>query len=87
VAQVASDALGVPHLTDTRALTDIHVVDISREILEMSAVVFAPAANPLADPRVRLHVEDGRFFLQTSPESFDLITGEPPPPKAAGIVS
>jgi spermidine synthase len=74
-------------LTDTRALTDIAVVDISREILDLSPVVFAPAAGPLADPRVRLHVEDGRFFLQTSPESFDLITGEPPPPKAAGIVS
>jgi spermidine synthase len=32
-------------------------------------------------------VEDGRFFLQTSAASFDLITGEPPPPKAAGIVN
>jgi spermidine synthase len=74
-------------LTDTRALTGIHVVDISRDILEMSSVVFPPGANPLADPRVKVHVEDGRFFLQTSGESFDLITGEPPPPKAAGIVS
>jgi predicted membrane-bound spermidine synthase len=74
-------------LTDTRALTRIHVVDISREILEMSSVVFPPGQDPLADPRVRVHVEDGRFFLQTTGESFDLITGEPPPPKAAGVVS
>ena len=74
-------------LTDTRALTGIHVVDISREILAMSSVAFPPAANPLADPRVQVHVEDGRFFLQTSGESFDLITGEPPPLKGAGIVS
>ena len=34
-----------------------------------------------------VHVEDGRFFLQTTRRRFDLITGEPPPPKAAGIVS
>jgi spermidine synthase len=74
-------------LTDTRALTGIHVVDISREILEMSSAVFAPVENPLADPRVQVHVEDGRFFLQTSGESFDLITGEPPPPKGAGIAN
>jgi spermidine synthase len=74
-------------LTDTRTLASIDVVDISREILEMSAAVFPPGENPLADPRVRVHVEDGRFFLQTSRDSFDLITGEPPPPKAAGVVN
>jgi len=74
-------------LTDTRALTVIDVVDVSPEILGMAPVVFAPGQSPLADPRVRVHVEDGRFFLQTSAASFDLITGEPPPPKAAGIVN
>jgi predicted membrane-bound spermidine synthase len=74
-------------LTDTRALTGIHVVDISPEILEMTSAVFPPAENPLTDPRVQVHVEDGRFFLQTTTRSFDLITGEPPPPKAAGIVN
>jgi spermidine synthase len=74
-------------LTDTRSLTGIHVVDISRDILDMSAVVFAPAASPLADSRVHVHVEDGRFFLQTTGETFDLITGEPPPPKASGVVN
>jgi spermidine synthase len=74
-------------LTDTRALTVIHVVDISREILEMSSLLFPPGQDPLADPRVRVHVEDGRFFLQTTRASFDLITGEPPPPKAAGVVN
>lgn len=74
-------------LTDTRALTSIDVVDISREILDLAEVVFPRQQNPLADPRVAVHVEDGRFFLQTSAASFDLITGEPPPPKAAGIVN
>ncbi len=74
-------------LTDTRALTSIHVVDISREILDMASVVFPPGHSPLGDPRVAVHVEDGRFFLQTTAASFDLITGEPPPPKGAGVVN
>ena len=34
-----------------------------------------------------MHVEDGRHFLQTSSERWDVITGEPPPPKNTGIVS
>ena len=45
------------------------------------------ADYPLGDPRVTVHVEDGRFFLQTTRRRFDLITGEPPPPKLAGIVN
>lgn len=74
-------------LTDTRALSRIDVVDISREILAMTSMVFPPGQDPLADPRVHVHVEDGRFFLQTTSRSFDLITSEPPPPKAAGVTS
>jgi hypothetical protein len=35
---------------------------------------------------VRVHVEDGRHFLQTTRARFDLITGEPPPPKIAGAL-
>src|SRR5947207_13243471 len=29
--------------------------------------------------------QDGRFFLQGSPRQYDIITGEPPPPKVAGF--
>jgi len=75
-------------LADSAGLESIDVVDISREILELSSVVFPdPAEHPLRDPRVRVHVEDGRFFLQVTERRFDLITGEPPPPKNAGIVN
>ncbi|MCG6922043.1 MAG: spermidine synthase [Acidobacteria bacterium] len=75
-------------LADTRELERIDVVDTSREILEMSGIVFPdPAQHPLLDPRVRVHVEDGRHFLQVTDERYDLITGEPPPPKVAGVVS
>ena len=36
---------------------------------------------------VTVHVEDGRHFLETRQQRYDLITGEPPPPKVAGIVN
>lgn len=75
-------------LTDTRELQRIDMVDISRDILELNRLVFPAAGEyPPADPRVRVHIEDGRYFLQTTDRRFDLITGEPPPPKAAGIVN
>jgi len=83
-------------LVDSRELESIDMVDISRDILEMSRDFVSQGResldevvedSPLDDPRVRVHVEDGRFFLQTTSERFDLITGEPPPPKLAGIVN
>lgn len=75
-------------LTDTSGLESIDVVDTSRDILEMSRVVFPdPETHPLNDPRVRVHVEDGRFFLLTTDRRFDLISGEPPPPALAGVVN
>lgn len=75
-------------LVDTKALESIDIVDISRDIIETSAIVFpTPQNNPINDPRVTLHIEDGRFFLLTTPERFDLITSEPPPLKMAGVVN
>jgi spermidine synthase len=75
-------------LTATSELTRIDIVDVSPDVLRMSPLVWPdPRDNPLRDPRVRVHIEDGRFFLLASPERYDLITGEPPPPKSAGIVN
>ena len=36
---------------------------------------------------MQVHIEDGRYFLRTTRRGYDLITGEPPPPKIAGVVS
>jgi predicted membrane-bound spermidine synthase len=74
-------------LVETRSLESIDVVDISKDILEMGRLVFPGRPYPLDDPRVHVHVEDGRFFLLTTDRRFDLITAEPPPPKYAGIVN
>jgi predicted membrane-bound spermidine synthase len=75
-------------LADSRGLRTIDVVDISRDVIALAHVPYpAPLVPPLDDPRMHVHVEDGRFFLQTTPRRFDLITAEPPPPKNAGVVN
>ena len=58
-------------LTDSKSLERIDVVDISRDILELSRIVYPdPSEHPLRDPRVQVHVEDGRHFLQTTQRRF-----------------
>ncbi|HEY5624206.1 MAG TPA: spermidine synthase, partial [Gammaproteobacteria bacterium] len=74
-------------LTNTEQLRHIDVVDISRDILEMNSIVYSDAENPLNDERVEVHVEDGRFFLNSAGRRYDLITSEPPPPTLAGVVN
>jgi len=74
-------------LTDSARLQHIDVVDISREILAMSSIIYSDQDNPLHDARVDVHIEDGRFFLGTHDRKYDLITSEPPPPKVAGVVN
>lgn len=75
-------------LTDTKEVEHIDVVDTSEEMLEMSRRVLPEKApHPLDDPRVRVHIGDARYFLQSSSEEFDLITGEPPPPVIAHVAS
>jgi spermidine synthase len=66
----------------------IDVVDISKEVLALADFYSGTNySNPLRDPRVHAIVQDGRFFLQASPRQYDIISGEPPPPKVAGAVN
>lgn len=73
-------------LVDCKQLEAIDIVDISREIIDAGSVVFPiPSDNPVHDPRVQVHIEDGRFFLLTREKTFDIITAEPPPPTFSGV--
>ena len=66
----------------------IDIVDISKEVLALADFYSGiNYSNPLHDPRVHAVVQDGRFFLQASPQKYDVISGEPPPPKMAGAVN
>jgi hypothetical protein len=73
-------------LVRVRGLERIEVVDTSRTILGLSRLAArGGAGDPLDDPRVRVHVEDGRFFMRAAAEPYDIITAEPPPPHGAGV--
>jgi len=75
-------------LVHAAQLQRIDVVDISKEVLGLADYYTGlHYSNPLRDPRVTAYVQDGRFFLQASPRQYDVITGEPPPPKEAGSVN
>jgi hypothetical protein len=75
-------------LSQTPEIEHIDVVDISSDILDLAPMAFPPPeVSPLSDPRVITHVEDGRFFLHTATEPYDLITSEPPPPHLGGVVN
>src|SRR6266516_1384253 len=66
----------------------VDVVDISKEVFALADFYSSiDYSNPLRDSRVRAVVQDGRFFLQASPRQYDIISGEPPPPKVAGSVN
>ncbi len=66
----------------------IDIVDISKEVFTLADFYSGiNYSNPLRDPRVHAIVQDGRFFLQASPQQYDVISGEPPPPKMAGAVN
>ncbi|MDF1667344.1 MAG: fused MFS/spermidine synthase [Planctomycetota bacterium] len=75
-------------LTDTKSFEEIDVVDISRSVIDLSYIPHPdPQTHPLNDKRVKVHIEDGRFFLQSTQKKYDLITGEPPPPKGGGVTN
>jgi spermidine synthase len=69
-------------------LKRLDIVDISKEVFDLADFYLGiNYPNPLRDPRVTAFVQDGRFFLQASPRQYDIISGEPPPPKLAGSVN
>jgi len=75
-------------LTHDVDLERIDVVDISKEAFALADDYRgAGFSNSLRDRRVNAIVQDGRFFLQASPQHYDIITGEPPPPKVLGSVN
>lgn len=80
VGVTASAVLDVP------SVETLDIAEISQDVIATSDLIHR-TDHPLKDPRVRLHVEDGRQFLERTAERFDLITGEPPPPRTPGAVN
>ena len=85
---------------DVPSVESLDIAEISADIVAASDIIYAdrptfpegtsgcsPPRHPLRDARVRLHIEDGRQFLERTTDRFDLITGEPPPPRTPGAVN
>lgn len=76
---------------DNADVTRLDVVDVEPKLLALASQIIADRGgrDPLADPRARVHIDDGRHFVQLAARGgqggYDLITGEPPPPIMAGV--
>jgi spermidine synthase len=66
----------------------LDVVDLSRNVLSHAHHFSATNGDVLKNPRVSVHVNDGRQHLRMQPEgTYDLVTLEPPPIAFAGVGS
>ncbi|MFQ5416641.1 MAG: spermidine synthase, partial [Myxococcota bacterium] len=66
----------------------VDVVDFSYDVLLHSENFAASNGHPLEDPRVDVYVNDARHHLHMlDGETYDLVTGEPPPMPHAGVVN
>ncbi|WP_243055233.1 fused MFS/spermidine synthase [Pseudomonas sp. BP01] len=62
------------------------VAELLPEVLQ-AASLFKGNFSALDDPRLDVRLRDGRRELLRSTERYDLVTLEPPPPSAAGVVN
>jgi spermidine synthase len=68
-------------------IEQIDVAEISPEVVAAAPLFRTANGDVLADPRVRMIVDDGRHVLLAGREPWDVITLEPPPPRDSGVVS
>ncbi len=68
-------------------IKQMDVVDISPEMIELSLTRFKEFNHNLGtDPRVSIHLDDGRHFVErASADYYDVVSMEPPPPTAEGV--
>jgi len=64
----------------------IDVVEIDPLVVEATGTYFKDYNNDaLNDPRIRMHIHDGRYFLKTAPYKYDVIVSEPPNIWVSGV--
>jgi spermidine synthase len=65
----------------------LDIIEIEPVVVEASGFFAQENGNVLRDPRVRLTIADGRNFLLTTPERYDVIASEPSNPWLGGVAS
>jgi len=63
----------------------IDAVEISRDVLDMAPLFASDNLDVMANLRIRFTVDDGRNFLLTTENRYDVITFEPMPLALAGV--
>lgn len=85
VLHVGFGSGGTAHAVSRHPVDEIRIVEISPAVLAASDRWFADVnQGVLADPRVRVEINDGRNFLLATPESFDAILSDSIHPRYAG---
>src|SRR5262249_1595714 len=67
------------------SVRQLDIVDLNDKVFETADEFAATNDRVQSDPRVRLIHDDGRSYLKHTTETYDLVTSEPPPPRAAGV--
>ena len=65
----------------------VDIVEIEPAVVEATRFFARQHGNVLADPRVRVIIADGRNYLLTTRERYDVIISEPSNPWLAGLAS
>jgi predicted membrane-bound spermidine synthase len=74
-------------LADAPGMASVDVVEIEPEVVHFAKQCFQTNRNALANPKVHVHVGDGREALTSAREQYDLIVSEPSNPYRAGVAS
>ena len=69
-AGIASGAVAV------HPIQELHVVELEPAVIEASLLFKEENHSVMDDPRVRIHLEDGRNFLHTTDRNFDIIISD-----------
>ena len=67
------------------SVTHLDVVEISPEVAQAARIFEAHNGKALDDPRLHLHLDDAKSFLQLTSRSYDVIISEPSNPWMAGV--
>jgi len=79
--------LGMTLAATTRnpAVERIRLVELSPEMVEAHRYLRDVTNDVLANPKIRLLIDDGRNFLNRGVETFDMITADPIHPRITGV--
>ena len=66
---------------------NVDAVELSQSVIDAGPAFREENHNVLENPKVNIIIEDGRNHLLTTHKKYDVITGEPPPPRTAFTVN